>query len=238
MIDFDNLEKVTSVICAPTPNLTIKHSIVLKRKPFKEQSTYVNPNTDNRSLSYGFDYRYGEKEGLYFHSGTVLLEFETKRQAAAYNDSRNGTKKTSVSAFVSVRDIPILISTIDKAYNWLTHSAGDVFIRDVNERPIKIVDPLLQIGCPVVSGNIAFKPCIVRDIQDVRYEGISMSTFKDGELTNFTGPEFTTFRMVVAGFGNNYYLANQMLINQALAYCTNNNLTEVLTRNAKSSKSK
>lgn len=238
MIDFDNLEKITSVICTPTPTLTIKHSVVLRRKPFKDQPQLYG---DTKSLSYAFDYKYNSngysKEGLYLHNGTVLLEFEAKRQNANYNDKDN-RKKTSISAFVSMRDIPMLISTIDKAYNWLTHNAGDVFIRDVDGRPIKIVDPLLQIGCPVVSGNIAFKPCIVRDVQDVRYEGIAMCTYKDGELTNFTGPEFTMFRMVVTGFGNNYYLANQMLINQALAYCTNYNLTEVLTRNAKSSKSK
>ena len=232
MIDFDNLEKVTSVICAPTPNLTIKHSIVLRRKPFKDSSQSYN---NDKSLSYGFDYKYGDKEGLYFHNGTVLLEFEAKRQQT-YTDSHgnSNSKKASISAFANVRDIPILVNTIDRAYKWLTHNAGDVFIRDVDGRPIKIVDPLLQIGCPVVSGNIAFKPCIVRDIQDVRYEGIAMVTHKDGELTNFTGPEFATFRMVVTGFGSNYYLANQMLINQALAYCTNNNLMEVLTRNAKS----
>ena len=226
MIDFDNLEKVTSVICTPTPTLTVKHSVILRRK-----TTQAN----TKSLSYSFNYRYGDgREGLYFHNGLVLLELETKRQSVNYNDKG----KQTVSTAVSVRDIPILINTIDKAYNWLTHAAGDVFIRDVDGRPIKIVDPLLQIGCPVMGGNIAFKPCIVRDIQDVRYEGIAMSSLKDGELTNFTGPEFTMFRMIISGFGNNYYLANQMLINQALAYCTNNNLTEVLTRNAKSSKSK
>ena len=233
MIDFDNLEKVTSVVCSPTPNLTIKHSIVLRRKPFKDASQ-IGYN-DNKSLSYAFDYRYSDnKEGLYFNNGTVLLEFESKRQSNYTDNKSSNQKKVSISAYANVRDIPILVNTIDKAYKWLTHNAGDVFIRDVDGRPIKIVDPMLQIGCPVVSGNIAFKPCIVRDTQDVRYEGIAMVTHKDGELTNFTGPEFATFRMIVAGFANNYYLVNQMLINQALTYCTNYNLTEVLTRNAKS----
>ena len=231
MIDFDNLEKVSSVICSPTPNLTIKHSIVMKRKlPYnKEMSQSYNIN---KGINYAFDYKWdkGFKEGLYFQSGSVLLEFESKKQIT----QDNILKKVVISAYMNVRDIPILVSTIDRAYGWLTRNANEVFIRDVDGRPIKIVNPLLQIGCPVASGNISFKPCIVRDMQDVRYEGISMCTQKDGELTNFTGPEFSMFKMIVSGFGNNYYLANQMLITQALSYCTNHNLTEVLTRNAKS----
>ena len=231
MIDFNNLEKVSSVICSPTPNLTIKHSIVMKRKPpyNKEMSQSYNVN---KGLNYAFDYKWdnGSKEGLYFQNGTVLLEFESKRQVIQDNTQ----KKIAISAYTNMRDIPMLISTIDRAYNWLTRNANEVFVRDVDGRPIKIVNPLLQIGCPVVSGNISFKPCIVRDMQDVRYEGISMGTQKDGELTNFTGPEFSMFKMIITSFGHNYYLANQMLINQALSYCTNYNLTEVLTRNAKS----
>lgn len=242
MMNFDDLNKVTNVICKPTPHLTVKHVIYLRRNPFQESKPYGKDPRKDRKINYAFPYESKDKfgnatndnNGLYFQNGDVYLELEARRQVLMKDAKDNKTQAQTVKYSCTFRDIPILIGIIDRAYSWLTNNDNDIFVRDCDGRPLKVVDPLLQLVCPIRSGSLMFKPCIIRDTQDIRYEGISLMSQKDGELTNFTAPEFAMFRMAIVGFGNNYYLANQMLILQSMSYCTNSNLTEVLSKNAKS----
>lgn len=237
MIDFDELNKVTNVVCKPTPTLTVKHVLYLKRNPYSDSKPYMQDPSKARKLDYAFPYEANGTCGMYMQCGDVYLELEARRQTLYVDKMKPDTKSKSASIKMSCgfRDIPVLLGILDKAYSWLVDTSNDIFVRDMDGRPVKVVDPLLQVGCPIMHGSmLIFKPCIIRDAQDVRYAGISMVSPKDGEMTNFTSPEFAMFKMAITGFGQNYYLINQMLINQTISYCTYNNLMEVLNRNGKS----
>lgn len=235
MVDFNKVERVTNVVLRPTPLLTIKHVVELISIP---KATFGSPKVYNYEWDYEVKHPSMPKApqnniGIIFTPGNSYIEFEFKRP----NNSMNDNKRNVIKHTLIFRDIPMLLNVLDNAKKWLTSNNQDTFIRDIDGKPMKIVDPLLNIGCPTFTGNLSFKPCIIRDASDVRYEGVAMLSIKDGELCNFTAPEFLMFKMCIEGLANNYYMANLALANQALSYCMYNNLMEVLNKNGKSSKS-
>ena len=228
MIVFEKLDKVSSVICRPTPTLVVKHVLHLKRPaPSMDNFRPTIPGTEKK-LDYAFPYNFSNTQGVAYQFGDFYIELETRRQVF----KEDKTKKPNPKMSMMLKDLPLFLNVMDKAYGWLSNSDNGVYIRDVENKPLKVSDPLLQIGCQFFKGHAILKPCIIRDNANVRYEGISMISQLDGEFTNFTAPEFAAFRVSLQGFYNNYYIANTMLANETLTYCVYSNFMELLNKNA------
>ena len=66
MLDFDSFDKVSSVICKPTPTLTVKHVVSLKR---------TNP-VNNKLLPYM--YHYDTWDSLFLVLSKKKYDYNTK----------------------------------------------------------------------------------------------------------------------------------------------------------------
>jgi len=245
MIYFDGLDKVTDVISRPTPTLIVKHVVRLKRQdPMNKNSkrgyafSYNNSNLDGNSGPHGKGEngppskapQYSPTQGLYF-DGTGYILFEGFR-VVPNSDGSTYTKKLTCE--VEAKNVSAFLTALDNAYAWLIgKNYKKIYISDTLGRPFKIGEATLKEVAPLSqTAYVAFKPCIVRDASDVKYEGIAMGT-QDGEITNFVAPEFASFRMQMQCLLPNLYLANGILVNQAMQYCTYTNMMEAFAKNGK-----
>jgi hypothetical protein len=219
---FDDIDKITSIVCYPNPSLVVKHVISLKRKvPPK------NPHQQEQKRGYVFNYNFNDVAGMYLEcKGEVLLE---GHRNVISNDGRNVVNKTF--CYIEMKDISNLLNRLEIAYSWLIGEANkEIYVSDSQGRPFKIADPGKKtVAALSQSAYISFSPCIIRDIADVTYEGVSMSTER-GELTNFTAAEFASFNIIMHGLLPNLYMANSVLINNALQICTYNKMLDIESR--------
>lgn len=230
MLNFDELDKVSSVICKPNPTLTVKHVVRLSR---------MNPS-DGKMMPYAFIYdtskfgktpdpRFKNPKQVIGMSGTCdgYVDLESNRTKIVDGESK--TNKIVIS--ILPRDMQSFLYVLDKAYKWLTdNTASSPFVKDMNGRPAKVKDPMLKVSTPLTRSatGLSFKPCIIRDDSDVRYEGITMGNKEFGEITNFTAQEFTGFKVMVTGVLENLYIANMTLTTQAMSYVSAVNTTQLL----------
>jgi hypothetical protein len=207
--DFQDLDKITAVVCYPTPSLVVKHILSLKRKvPQKLGNTM---RTEERGSV--FYYSLNGVEGLYLESrGTILLEGHRSSPSGegAYNYKK-------ICCYLDGKDSGAFLQRLDVALSWLTGEQNkEIYLADSQGRPYKLLDSSKKIVASLSQSTyIGFKPCIIRDMNDVTYEGIAMGN-EQGEITNFTASEFSSFRIVMHSLLPNLYLANSMLFNNAV----------------------
>jgi hypothetical protein len=214
--DFNELEKVSSIVCYPTPNLTVKHTVSLKRKiPAKNQFQ------KDEERGYDFFYNYNRVNGLYLEAKGQIV-FEGHRNIINKEGSTNHSK---ISCTIEMKDIANLLNRLDIVYLWLTGEQNkEIYLSDAQKRPCKIIDPNRRIAVSLTQSTyVAFKPCIIRDMNDVTYEGVAMGT-EQGEMSNFTASEFSSFRLTMHGLLPNLYMANSILISNAIQLCIYNKL--------------
>jgi hypothetical protein len=216
--DFNDLGKITSIVCYPTPNLTVKHTVSLKRK-----GQAKNQFKKEEERGYDFFYTYNGSHGLYLEAKGQIV-FEGHRNIIS-NESSMQHKK--ISCIIEMKDIANFLNRLDIVYLWLTGEQNkEIYLSDAQNKPCKILDPNRRIAVSLSQMSyVAFKPCIIRDMNDVSYEGIAMGT-EEGEMSNFTASEFSSFRLSMHGLLPNLYMANNMLIGNALQLCIYNKLTQ------------
>jgi hypothetical protein len=205
--DFDNLEKITSVVCYPSPSLVVKHVVLLKRKiPGRN-------NKKEEERGYGFYYSLNRASGLYLECrSSIILE---GHRNIINNEGVTNYKK--ISCILDMKDIAGFLNRLDVAYEWLIGGQNkNIYLADSQGRPCKILDQSKKVVVTLTQSTyVAFKPCIIRDMSDVTYEGIAMGN-EQGEITNFTASEYASFRIQMQGLLQNLYLINNTLINNAI----------------------
>ena len=235
MLDFDSFDKVSSVICKPTPTLTVKHVVSLKRiNPVNDKllpymwyydtSKIQNDNSQrfNKNQSTSSKVIKGLTSG--YTDSTIVLE------AVRNNVSDGSVHQNKISVMISPRDAQCVLYVLEKASEWLTDYGNSPFIKDVNGRPAKVKDPFLKASIPLQRSKtgLTLKPCIIRDTANVCYEGITMGNPEYGEITNFTAQEFMCFKITLGCVLNNFYLANMLISTQAMSYVAAVNSAELL----------
>jgi hypothetical protein len=215
--DFDDLDKITAIVCYPTPSLVVKHVVSLKRK------VPAKPGSKNREEERGcvFYYSLNDVNGLYLECrGSILLE---GHRTVTNKDGIPQYKKTY--CYIEMRDIAGFLNRLDIVYSWLTGEQNkSIYQADSHGRPCKILDGNKKVVVSLTqSAYVAFKPCIIRDISDMTYEGIAMGN-EQGEITNFTASEFSSFRLQMHGLLPNLYMANSSLVNSAIQLSIYNKL--------------
>jgi hypothetical protein len=214
--DFNNLDKIVSIVCHPTPNLTVKHCVSLKRKiPSK------NRYQKDEERGYDFFYNFNSISGLYLEAkGHIVLE---GHRNIINSDTSSQNKK--ISCVIEMKDIASFLNRLDIVYTWLIGDKNkEIYISDSHGRPCKIMDTTKKVVVSLMQSTyISFKPCIIRDINDVTYEGVVMSN-ETSEISNFTAIEFSSFRLIMHSLLPNLYMANSILINNAIQLCIYNKL--------------
>lgn len=221
VVDFDNLDKLVNLVGKPTPTLTVKHIVSLTRQ---------NPRSKNPKdkLGYVFPYevtpnnRYvAPTNGLAFTSMFYIQLVGTR----TVTDDKGETQTKVIRCNINPQCSMTFLAALDNVYSWLAGPKyATTFILDASRRPLKIADPFQKETCPLTQTSyIAFKPAIIRDASDVRYEGIAMGT-QDGEMTNFVAPEFAWFRSQMQFLLPNLYTASCSLVSQAMQYCIYKNM--------------
>lgn len=236
MLDFENLDKVSNIVCRINSTLVIKHVVELKNN---------RPSKKNDKFSvYGFYYenknpisKYKPVEaagGNLMFTSNGYISIENKKNVVRNETVLSETLKVKVV----LMDTPQLLAVLDTVTNWLTVQCEDVFMNDEIGHPIKIINPMLKITCPLMLEplGITFKPCIVEDNVGTKYQGVAMGNSSKGEICNFTATEFIVFKNMLTYALNNLYTNNMQLAAHAMQYCTYKNLMEVLNRNAQRNK--
>jgi hypothetical protein len=216
-MDFDHLDKIISVVCCPSPSLTVKHIVSLIRKiPARN-----NKKDEERGYAFYYPLNQGERTGLYLESRSSIL-FEGHRNTIN-NDGSTIYKK--ITCTIDMKDTANFLNRLDVAYNWLVGEQNrQIYLSDVQGRPCKILDLSKKVVVSLSQSTyVAFKPCIIRDMSDVTYEGIAMGN-EQGEISNFTASEYSSFRVQMQGLLPNLYLANNTLINNAIQLSIYNQL--------------
>jgi hypothetical protein len=219
---FDDIDKITSIVCYPNPSLVVKHVISLKRKVPPR-----NPHQKELTRGYVFNYNFNETNGMYLEcKGQILLE---GHRNVISSEGGNSINKTF--CYIDMKDISNFLNRLEIAYSWLIGDMNkEIYVSDSQGRPFKIADPDKKtVASLSQSTYVSFTPCIIRDIADVTYEGVSMSTER-GELTNFTAAEYASFNIIMHGLLPNLYMANSVLINNALQICTYNKMLDIESR--------
>jgi hypothetical protein len=222
IVDFNTLDKITSVICHPTPSLVVKHVVSLKRK-ITPKNTYQK----EEERGYVFCYNFNNVNGMYLEGkGQIILE---GHRNSINNEGVTTSKK--IACYIEMRDIANFLNRLDIAYSWLIGEQNkSVYQADSKGRPCKIIDPNRKIAASLTQTSyIAFKPCIIRDMNDVTYEGVAMGS-ELGEITNFTASEYASFNIIMHGVLPNLYMANTALINNAIQLCIYNKLNSLESR--------
>ncbi len=229
MIYFEDLDKISNVVCKVTPSLYLKHVIILKQE---------NPKT-NTKMDFAFYYNcsnnnpYDSSKGIMFRMNSSYLILENVN----YVRDKTGTVKPAKTRItICVSDTPNLSNHMDMALSWLTLSNNQVFQSDSVGNPIKVLDPSIRTACPLLREptGIVFKPCIVQDDQNNRYQGISIGNREKGEITSLTATEFYTLKTTILNVLNNIYISNITSVNQALNYCLYTNFMEVVRKDGSS----
>lgn len=220
MRDFNTLDRIISLVCRPTPTLSVRHVVELTR-PGKSEGA--------PPMGYIFEFttKGGKKTNFKPSNQMVLvhnsyIELETKKPKFEQNGKIGSF---SIKMQLQNKDIPMFLNMIETAYKWLTD--GSVFVRDVDGRPVKVADPLLSLSSPVSFGERAImKPCIIRDANDLKYDGLVLGSSKENEFTNFTSSEFAFFRMQMTSLSQNLYMASLLVAQQAMMYYTYENMQD------------
>jgi len=237
MIDFDNLDRASNIVCRINSTLVIKHVVEFRQK---------NPNKrQDRFGTYGFYYdssnrpnvpeRFkGADGGALMFSGNGFISVENKRNVVRNESVLSETLRVKVV----LMDTPQLLAVLDTVAGWLTSQCEDVFMNDELGHPIKIINQLLKVTCPLMleATGVAFKPCIVEDNVGIKYQGVAMGNREKGEICNFTATEFIVFKNMMKYALNNLYTNNMLLATHTMQYCMYKNLMEVLNRNAQRNK--
>jgi hypothetical protein len=231
MIYFDKLDKVSNLIARITPSLIIRHVVDLKSR----SSNRKDANVSDFAYHYSFDNSNGGNkysgmykaplniQGIQFRSqGHIVIESFVK--SISQKDGDTASKKVSIAIWL--QDSPLFINSLENVLLWFT--SENVFLDDSRGQPFKIIDPLLKVTCPLQfeTAGIVFKPCIIHDTQDNRYQGVSIGNREKGEISSLTATEFINFKNIISYSLNNLYISNMALINEALQYCTYSNLME------------
>lgn len=241
MLDFESLDKVSNTLCKINSTLSIKHVIEMKNRSSNRRDARVNNFAFYYSLPYknpkfyGMDKSPSTNSGLVFNNnGHVVIE---SKKASIKNDQM---VSDTIKINIYLSDAPQFLNTLEVVLNWLTSLSNEVFVNDPNGNPIKISDPLLRTMCHIQSETtgLTFKPCIVTDTVDTRYQGIAMGNHEKGEICNFTATEFVVFRNVMIHVLNNLYADNMLLSMQAMQYCMYSNFMEAMQKNARTDKPK
>jgi hypothetical protein len=217
--DFNDLDKITGVICHPTPSLVVKHVISLKRK--------VSPKNNyqkEEERGYVFYYDFNNVKGMYLECrGQICLE---GHRNVINNEGVTTTKK--IVCYIEMKDIANFLNRLDVVYAWLIGEQNkEIYQADSQGRPCRILDPNRKVAVSLSqTAYVAFKPCIIRDMNDVTYEGIAMGT-ELGEITNFTASEYASFNIIMHGLLPNLYMANNTLINNAIQMMLFNKLSSI-----------
>jgi hypothetical protein len=208
--DYEDLDRVTAVVCHPTPSLVVKHVITLKRKVMQKTGNNRAREEQRGSVFYYFS---NDIHGLYLEcKGNIVLEGHRVKQS---NDGMPNYKK--LYCYIDLKDVSSFLNRLDIAYSWLTGDINKrIYLADSHGRPCKILDPDKKVIVSLSQSTfVGFAPCIIRDMSDVTYEGIVMNS-EQGEISNFTASEFSAFRVQMHGLMSNLYLANSMLMNNAI----------------------
>jgi hypothetical protein len=215
-IDFEDLDKIISVICYPTPSLVVKHVVSLKRKVPNKQN--FGKEEERGCVFY---YSLNNVNGLYLeYRGTILLE---GHRNVASKEGASQYKKTC--CYLDMKDFSSFLNRLDIVYSWLTGEQNKIIYQaDSQGRPCKIIDISRKVAVSLSQSTyVAFKPCIIRDMSDVTYVGIAMGNVQ-GEITNFTASEFSSFRTMMHGLLPHLYLASNTLMGNAIQLSIYNKL--------------
>lgn len=237
MIDFDNLDRTSNIVCRINSTLVIKHIVEFKQP---------HPNKKNDKFStYGFYYDNNNRPnvpekfknytgGNLMFSGNGYISVENKRNVVRQESVLSETLRVKIV----LMDTPQLLAVLDTVAEWLTTQCEDVFMNDDLGHPIKIINPMLKVTCPLMleALGITFKPCIVEDNIGTKYQGVAMGNREKGEICNFTATEFIVFKNMMAYALNNLYTNNMLLATHTMQYCMYKNLMEVLNKNAQRNK--
>lgn len=241
MLDFESLDKVSNTLCKINSTLSIKHVIEMKNRSSNKRNARVNDFAFYYSLPYknpkfyNMDKAPSTNSGLVFNNNGHIV-IESKKTSIKNDQMVSDTIKVNVY----LSDAPQLLNTLEIVINWLTSLSNEVYISDTNGSPIKISDPMLRTMCHIQSEStgLVFKPCIVTDTIDTKYQGIAMGNHEKGEICNFTATEFVVFRNVMIHVLNNLYADNMLLSMQAMQYCMYSNFMEAMRKNARTDKPK
>lgn len=241
MIDFETLDKVSNTLCKINSTLSIKHVIEMKNRSSNRKNARVNDFAFYYSLPYknpkfyGMDKVPSTNSGLVFNNnGHIVIE----SKKSSIKDGQISSDTIKINIFLV--DAPQILNSLEVVFNWLTSMNDEIYINDSNGSPTKISDPLLKTMCHIQSEStgLVFKPCIVTDTMDTRYQGVAMGNRDKGEICNFTATEFVMFRNVMTHVLNNLYTDNMLLSMQAMQYCMYSNFMEAMQKNARTNKSK
>jgi hypothetical protein len=212
--DFNKLDKIVSIVCCPTPNLVVKHCVYVKRKVSAK-------NKKDEERGYDFFYSYNGMNGLYLEAKGQIV-FEGHRNIIS---SEGSTQYKKISCCIEMKDVANFLNRLDIVYSWLAGEDNKkIYLSDSQRRPCKIIDPSIKIVAALTQTSyVAFKPCIIRDMNDVAYEGVAMGN-EQGEISNFTASEYSSFRLAMHSLLPNLYMANTMIINNAMQLCMCNML--------------
>jgi hypothetical protein len=206
---FEDLDRIISIVCRPTPSLVVKHIVNLKRKT-PSNSTFSGKSEEERG--YVFTYNLQNVTGMYLECrGTICLEGHKN-----VIDTTGAINQKKLSCIIDLKDIANFLNRLDIAYSWLIGEENQkIYMADSQGRPCKILDVRKVVVSLSQSTYVAFKPCIVRDMSDVTYEGVAMGG-EQGEISNFTASEFDSFRMQMHTLLPNLYTANIAVVNNAI----------------------
>lgn len=242
MIDFDSLDKVSNTICKINSTLSIKHVIDLRSRSSNRRDARVNdhafyynfPISSGHSF-YGMDKAPKTTQGIIFNDeGHIVIESKKSKPSPT---GELAVEKIQIK--IELVDAPQLLNAFDVVMSWLTTRNNDIYVPDPNGNPTKISDPLMKYSIPIKNEEtgLTFKPCIVTDTANMKYQGIAMGNRTRGEICNFTATEFVMFKTMITYVLNNLYTNNILLTSQAIQYCTYKNFMEVVQRNARTNKS-
>lgn len=236
MLDFDSFDKVSSVICKPTPTLTVKHVVSLKRiSPVNDKLLPYMWHYDTSKIQNDSNQRFSNKPSSAHSKVTTGLasgytDSSINLEAVKNYVSEGSVRQNKITVMITPRDTQYVLYILEKACEWLTDYGNSPFIKDINGRPAKVKDPTLKVSIPLQRSRtgLTLKPCIIRDTANVCYEGISMGNPEYGEITNFTAQEFMCFKITLGCVLNNLYLANMLISTQAMSYVAAVNSAELL----------
>jgi hypothetical protein len=171
-----------------------------------------------------FCYDFNNVKGMYLECrGQICLEGHRN----VINKEGVSTLK-KISCCIEMKDIANFLNRLDIVYSWLAGEQNkEIYQADSQGRPFRILTPDKKIAVSLSQTTyVAFKPCIIRDMSDVTYEGIAMGS-ELGEITNFTAPEYASFNTVMHSLLPNLYMANTALVNNAAQMVIYNKLSSL-----------
>ena len=187
------IDKIVSVIGYPSPQCVIK-CIVNTMYPFdksKKESQLKN------AFSY---YSFNNSSGLYIALDYGIVLEKTEKTVSTQNGVDTAMKNRCTIKLPDVFSVSNMLNTV---YNWLLHPQ-DIFQKDQYGVVMGIKNKRARVQVNLDWGYIAFKPCVIQDTAGMMYEGVGFGN-QNGEIANFTGIEFATFRLLMQYILPNMY---------------------------------